>query len=131
MIESYIEKLDPRGHQFVTETLAKVNLDGMQIRRQTKNPEGDYNSEAIDIEFNFKFPHEVSISESGDISMCVTFVQEANLLISFLTTGVLHSMDYKIRKFNMLERFNRLLSIKLKYDYDKKPFMKRETADVD
>ncbi len=130
MIEKFLESLDPKASKFVLDTIKDVSIKDMSYRRDSKNPDGSYNSEGISISINY-VPNMKELLDTGDLTMCMAFIQEANYLISFLTTGVMHAEEYKIRKHNLVERFDRLCSIKLGYERENKPFKKKETIKVD
>lgn len=130
MIEKFLEELDERASSFILDTLMNVEMDEMSYRRDSKNPDGSYNSEGISIDLGVK-TNGKKLLDSADLTMCLAFIQEANYLVAFLTTGVMHSGDYKIKKQHLIERFDRLCAIKFSYERESKPFLKKETVSVD
>lgn len=134
MIDRFTEGLTEEALSFLTTNISKVRVTSLHSTRMAKNPASAYESESFSIGFDLA---PVSPCESiptildGGITMSVAFLEEAHLLIGLLTSGVMVSPVYKVKKFNHIEKFNRLVSSLTGSKREPHPLMKVTGAEVE
>lgn len=132
MMDAFLRDLDPAAKDLYFRFISMVDVESINFGRTSKNPETAYQSDSVTVSINtvpnVEFTSRASLP---DITMAVTFLQEASLLISLLTTGVIHSAVYKARKHNLIERFNRMTAVIEGIDRPHIPFQKAGAVDVD
>lgn len=111
--ETIVGKLSEDSQEYLNRFLPHININQINYHRRTANPFGDYNSEeqSLDLQVDTS---KISIQETLDLAIVMSWFQEIMILLTFWSTGVISSKQFVSKRDMLIVRLDKIVENKKK-----------------